>query len=59
MSFPKYFSTFVVGMAVGAGFALLVAPMPGKKMQKKVAKITDHVIDKVDDFRNVVQRVAS
>ena len=55
----KYISSFLVGFAVGAGVALMVAPMPGKKMQRKVADITDRVIDKVDDFKVAVQRVAS
>ena len=59
MSLPKYVSSFLIGFAVGAGVALMVAPMPGKKMQRKVADITDRVIDKVDDFKVAVQRVAS
>jgi hypothetical protein len=37
----------------------MFAPMTGKKMQRKVADITDRVIDKVDDFKVAVQRVAS
>jgi gas vesicle protein len=49
MSF-RYISTFLVGFAVGAGLALLYAPMPGKKMQKKVTDITD-------DFKNAVRKV--
>ena len=55
----KYVSSFLAGFTVGAGVALMFAPMPGKKMQRKVANITDRVIDKVDDLRVAVQRVAS
>ena len=55
----KYVSSFLAGFTVGAGLALIFAPMPGKKMQKKVAGITNRVIDKVDDFKVAVQRVAS
>ena len=55
----KYVSSFLAGFAVGAGVALLFAPMPGKKMQRKVASITDRVIDKVDDLKVAVHRVAS
>ena len=59
MSLPKYVSSFLIGFAVGAGVALMVAPMPGKKMQRKVADISDRLIDKVGDFKAAVQRVAS
>lgn len=59
MSLPKYVSSFLIGAAVGAGLALLLAPMPGKKMQRKVADITDRVIDKVDDLKVAARRVAS
>ena len=55
----KYVSSFVVGFTVGAGVALMFAPMPGKKMQRKVASITDRVIDKVDDLKVAVRRAAS
>lgn len=55
----KYVSSFLVGLTVGAGVTLMFAPMTGKKMQRKVADITDRVIDKVDDLKLAVQRVAS
>jgi gas vesicle protein len=48
----KYVSSFLVGLTVGAGVTLMLAPMTGKKMQRKV-------IDKVDDLKLAVQRVAS
>lgn len=54
----KYVSSFLAGFTVGAGVALMFAPMPGKKMQRKVAGITDRVIDKVDDLKVAVRRVA-
>jgi gas vesicle protein len=59
MKVSKYVSSFLVGLAVGAGLTLMFAPMTGKKMQRKVADITDRVIDKVADFKVAVQRVAS
>ena len=59
MSLPKYVSSFLIGLAMGAGLALMLAPMPGKKMQRKVGDFTDKVIDKVDDLRVAARRVAS
>ena len=55
----RYLSSFVAGLAVGAGLALLLTPMPGKKMQRKVANIGERVIDKVDDLKTAVRRMAS
>jgi gas vesicle protein len=55
----KYVSSFLAGFAVGAGVALMFAPMTGRKMQRKVASITDRVIDKVDDLKVALYRVAS
>jgi gas vesicle protein len=48
----RYISSFLVGFAVGAGVALMVAPMTGKKMQRKV-------IDRVDDLKVAARRMAS
>lgn len=59
MSLPKYISSFAAGFVFGAGVALLFAPMTGKKMQKKVADITDRMIDKVDDLKVAARRAAS
>ena len=58
-SFPKFAWVFAVGAVAGAAAALLYAPMTGRKMQKKVGEITDKVIDKVDDFKGAVRRVAT
>ena len=48
----RYVSSFLVGFTVGAGVALLLTPMSGKKMQRKVA-------DKVDDLKSAAYRLAS
>ena len=55
----RYVSSFLVGFVVGAGVALLVTPMSGKKMQRKVANIGEQVIDKVDDLKVAARRMAS
>lgn len=55
----RYISSFLVGLIVGAGVALLVTPMSGKKMQRKVADIGERVIDKVDDIKVAARRMAS
>jgi gas vesicle protein len=52
----KYLSSFLVGFIVGAGVALMLAPMPGKRMQRK---LVNEVADKFDDLRDVARRVAS
>jgi len=59
MKISKYVSSFAVGFFFGAGLALLLAPMPGKKMQRKVAGVADRVADKVEDLRVAAQRLAS
>jgi gas vesicle protein len=59
MSYLKYVSSFLVGFVVGAGVALMVTPMSGKKMQRKVADIGERVIDKVDDLKVAARRMAS
>lgn len=55
----RYVSSFLVGLTVGAGIALLVTPMSGKKMQRKVADIGERVVDKVDDLKVAACRLAS
>jgi gas vesicle protein len=53
---PKYVSSFAIGAAVGAGLALLFAPMPGRKMQKRVSNLAEKV---VDDGLRAARRMAS
>jgi gas vesicle protein len=55
----RYISSFLAGFVVGAGVALLVTPMSGKKMQRKVADIGERVVDKVDDLKVAARRMAS
>ncbi len=58
-TFKSYFYTFAGGIVTGAILGLLYAPVTGKKMQKKVAGVTDKVIDKVDDLKQTVRKFAS
>jgi gas vesicle protein len=55
--FSSYAWTFAIGAITGAAVALLYAPMTGKKMQKKVADVTDKVRDVVEDSVGNVQSV--
>lgn len=55
----RYISSFLAGMIVGAGVALLITPMSGKKMQRKVADIGERVVDKVEDLKVAARRMAS
>ena len=59
LSSLRYVSSFAVGLLVGAGVALLVTPVPGKKMQRRVSNFADKVIDKVDDLAIAARRMAS
>ncbi len=54
----RYLSSFLVGVAVGAGLALLLTPMSGRKMQRKVADLGESVIDKVNDLEVAARRMA-
>jgi hypothetical protein len=58
-SFVSLTWVFAVGAVAGAAAALLYAPMTGRKFQKKVAGVTDKVIDKVDDIKSAVLKVAN
>jgi gas vesicle protein len=55
----KFVFTFIGGAIAGGAVALLLAPMTGRKMQKKVADVADKVIDKVDDLQGAVRRLAT
>jgi gas vesicle protein len=60
--FGKVAIGFAVGAVTGAVLALLYAPFEGKKMKKKIAGVTENVIDKVeetvDDVRTAFRKVA-
>jgi gas vesicle protein len=62
-SFSSYALTFVLGALTGAAVALLYAPMTGKRMQRKVADVTekvrDVVEDSVDNVQNILRKVAN
>jgi gas vesicle protein len=46
---------FGIGAVSGAVLALLYAPLTGKKMQKKIAGVTENLIEKVEDTVGDVQ----
>jgi gas vesicle protein len=50
---------FVIGAAAGAVAALLLAPMTGRKMQRKVMQVTDKMVDKVEDFGHTVRKAVN
>jgi len=54
----RYLSSFLAGVIVGAGVALMLTPM-SEKMQRKVADIGERVVDKVDDLKVAARRMAS
>jgi gas vesicle protein len=51
----KVAAGFGIGAVAGAVFALLYAPLTGKKMQKKIAGVTGDLIEKVEDQVENVQ----
>jgi gas vesicle protein len=56
--FGKYALAFALGAVAGAAVALLYAPFPGKKMQKKVTDVTGKVLDVVEEQVENVQGFA-
>lgn len=60
--FGKVALGVIAGAITGAALALLYAPLTGKKMQKKLANVTDDLIekmgDKVEDVQATVRRLA-
>ena len=58
-SFKSFAFTFLGGVVAGVAVGLLYAPYAGKKMQKKVADVTEKVIDKVDDIQQSVRKLAT
>lgn len=61
--FRSYAITFALGAFAGAAVALIFAPMTGKKMQKKVADVTEKVKDvvegSIDNVQSVLRKVAN
>lgn len=55
--FGSYALAFGIGAIAGAAVALLFAPFPGKKMQKKVTNATERVLDAVEEQVENVQSV--
>ncbi len=51
----KVTTGFIIGAISGAVAALLFAPMTGKKLQKKIAGVTDDVVEKIEDGVQQVQ----
>ena len=60
--FGKVALGFGIGAVSGAVLTLLYAPLSGKKMQKKIAAVTEDLIEKVDktvgDVQATVRRIA-
>lgn len=60
--FGKVAVGFGLGVVSGAVLALLYAPLSGKKLQKKIAGVTEDLFDKVeetvDDVQAKVRRIA-
>lgn len=54
--YGKVAIAFVVGAVAGAATALLLAPMTGKKMQKKVTNIVE---DQFDNVEKMVKKVVN
>ena len=51
----KVAAGFGIGAVAGAVVALLFAPLTGKKMQKRIAVVTDNILSKVDETVDDVQ----
>lgn len=53
--FGKVALAFAIGAVSGAVLTLLYAPLSGKKMQKKIATVTEDLIEKVEEKVGGVQ----
>lgn len=60
--FGKVALGFALGAVSGAVLTLLYAPLSGKKMQKKIAAVTEDLIEKVEekvgDVQATIRRIA-
>ena len=52
------FSSFVKGLVIGGGIALLLSPKPGKDIRKDLADKADETLDKVMDYTDQVTETA-
>ncbi len=48
--------SFLVGGAVGAGLALLLAPQSGKKTRKQIRDIADELSEQASDYAEKVKK---
>lgn len=54
--FGKFALTFALGAITGAAVALLYAPFPGKKMQKKVFDAVEDGVENIQDFAKKISK---
>jgi gas vesicle protein len=54
--FWKYSLFVLLGGVIGAGLALLFAPMPGQKLQKQLKNVID---DQVENVQTAVRKVVN
>ncbi|CZQ98952.1 YtxH domain-containing protein [Trichococcus ilyis] len=52
------FSSFVKGLVIGGGIALLLSPKPGKDIRKDLADKADEALDKVMDYADQATETA-
>jgi gas vesicle protein len=57
--FTGFLVTFGAGMLTGAAVALLYTPITGKRMQKKVADVSEKIVDTFEDLQEKVRKVAT
>ena len=55
-NFGKYALTFALGAVTGAAVALLYAPFPGKKMQKKVFDVVEDQVENIQGFAKKIAK---
>jgi gas vesicle protein len=57
-SVPKITLAFVVGALGGAAAALLLTPMTGRRMQRKMMAAGEKLYDKMEDLGTAVRKAA-
>lgn len=55
-SLPKISLAFLVGAVAGAATALLLTPMTGRRMQRKMMAAGEKLYDKVEDLGTAVRK---